>query len=128
MEFAASLLHFARKGVVIYLFYGDGVPRCSSDRVFLAVVFGREASIDRSTVLQLPGDSLLNPTVNRLQDYRQTRNWVCGGRDGRGFGNIPFPSANRVVSPLHSDGRDRYTDHQFGYDVSHSSSLLSTFG
>src|SRR5205823_6507715 len=115
----SSLLLLRCECIGVDLFDRDGIPRRTSDRIFLAVVFGREAAIDRSTVLPLPGDSLLNPTVNRLQDYRETRNWVCDWRGGRGFGNISFPGPNRVVSRIHCDGRDRYTDHQFGYDISH---------
>ena len=72
MVLPASLLLLRCEGIGVDLFDRDGIPRRTSDRIFLAVVFGREAAIDRSTVLPLPGDSLLNPTVNRLQDYRET--------------------------------------------------------
>jgi hypothetical protein len=99
MVLTASLFLFRRESISVDLFDRDGVPRRTSDRVFLAVVFGGEAAIDRCTVLPLPGDSLLNPTVNRLEDYRETRYWVVDWRGGLRFGNISFPGPNRVVSP-----------------------------
>src|ERR1039458_272810 len=49
--FAASLFRFKREVVGIYLFHGDGIPRCSSGRVLLAIVFVSAAVIDGSTVL-----------------------------------------------------------------------------
>src|ERR1017187_889000 len=49
--FAASLFRFKREVVGIYLFHGDGIPRCSSGRVLLAIVFISAAVIDGSTVL-----------------------------------------------------------------------------
>src|ERR1035437_8385205 len=49
--FATSLFRFKREVVGIYLFHGDGIPRCSSGRVLLAIVFVSAAVIDGSTVL-----------------------------------------------------------------------------
>src|ERR1017187_6395033 len=51
MVLPASLPHFNGEGIGIYLFHGDGIPRCSSGRVLLAIVFVSAAVIDGSTVL-----------------------------------------------------------------------------
>src|SRR5450759_305581 len=123
MVLSASLLHFRREGIGTYLFHRDGVPRCSGDRVFLAIVFDGVAGIYRSTVLSFPGDCHLNPAVRCLIDYGQTLDWVRHWRGGLKFGDIPLPSSNRIVSPEHPDGCDRYADNQLHYDVSHSSSI-----
>src|SRR5438128_2731997 len=99
MILSTSLLRFRCEGVGVDLFDRDGVPRCSSDRVFLAVVLGSVAAVDGSTVLSFSCGGLFNPAVRCLVDYRETLDWVLNRRRGRGFCNIPFPSSNRVVGP-----------------------------
>src|ERR1035437_65802 len=93
MVLPASLPHFNGEGIGIYLFHGDGIPRCSSGRVLLAIVFVSAAVIDGSTVLYLPGSSDLHSTVNGLIHYGETRDWVCRWWRGLGFFDIPLPGS-----------------------------------
>src|SRR6266849_5477337 len=71
MVLPSGLFCFRCERVGIYLFNGDGVPRCSRDGVLFAVVFDKVAGTDRSTVLSFPGDSSLNPAARCLIHQRQ---------------------------------------------------------
>src|ERR1039458_3049976 len=66
MELPACLLVLKRASIGVNLRGREGVPRCSSDRVLLAIVLRRGTKIKRSTVLPLPGDGDLHSSVNRL--------------------------------------------------------------
>src|SRR4051812_8156023 len=96
-----------REGVGIYLFHGGGIPRCSSYRIFLAIVFEGDAAVDRSTVPSFPRGRQLDAAVGCLIHYRETLDWVCVGRGALRFGNVALPGSDRAIRPEYAHGRDR---------------------
>jgi hypothetical protein len=126
MEWPTLAFYFQADRICIYPFdrNENGISWPCGDRIFLAIVLGREATSLGSAIRPLSRPCDFHATVRCcLPHFCSALEWVwvCG----LGFGCIELPSSDRAIRPEHPDGRDRHSDKQLCYASSHSIFFLS---
>src|SRR6266481_1810058 len=109
MILPSRLLGGDREGVGVHLLYCDRVPRCASDGIILAVIFGAVAGVNRSAISLFTFGCDLDATIRSLPGRGQTLHWQRWRIILRFF-DIELPCSKRFVWAKGNNGNCRQNE------------------